>query len=93
MAILSLCACQSGPVFEPTNFPVSQEAARADWPRILPLGQLAASQKPISAALPQTEKTDDLSARAQRLRQRANTLSAPVISTSERQRLDAALAK
>ena len=64
----------------------AREASARPWPRLLPLDGLLAAPEP--RIRPEQEAAD--AARAERLRARADALSAPALSAEDRARIEAA---
>ncbi len=87
LTLVGAVACAEDPL---VRRQISDDARRAEYPRILPLQELLASRPaPVDVAL----LTGSLTSRAAALRARASRLRAPIVDSATRARMQAALAR
>jgi hypothetical protein len=88
VALTLLVAACSG--FPALNDAVSPEARRADYPSLLPMGQLRAGEQDFTIS---SGTSGNLTGRVGGLRRRAARLKRPVIGAFDRARMLAAVAR
>ena len=88
LVILCMSACSLTPEVPSSNLPAAKDA----WPQLLPLAELAAMEGADRSA-PETAETEakTLDTRVAALRARAARLNSPVLTNTDRQRLEDAV--
>ncbi len=94
LIVAVLGGCETPADRDPSSFPPSAFAARAPWPQLVPLSELAAPDgQDAGSANALAPEAQALANRAEALRARARLASGAILTAAERARLMAAAAR